>query len=448
VTTTNNFVWFALTFWAFLTTNSVISTSVMAGIFLVLTAISGFWFGSIVDHQRKKHAMLGSSTTTLILFLAGLGVFHATPESAMASVSSVTLWIFVIILLSGTLAGTIYNIAIPTLVAIIVPEDRRDRANGMFGTTIGIAFGITSVASGISLAFGGMGFVLTVAAIATVIAIVLLAFVSVPEREIIHAGGTVPKTVASPEGTVAGHLADESNPGSNKAAKGIDIRGSIRAVNAVHGLFALIFFTTFNNFLGGVFFALMDAYGLSLVSVEVWGILWGVLSLSFILGGLYISRKGLGKNPLRLLFRNNVITWTVCIFFTIQPSITLLAIGTFIWMFFIPFTEAIEQTIFQKVVPPERLGRVIGFAHSIEQAASPVTAFLIGPVAQFIFIPFMTTGAGVNLIGDWFGTGVGRGIALVFMTAGTVGLAATLVAMRSKAYFLLAERFRGQPTGS
>jgi DHA3 family multidrug efflux protein-like MFS transporter len=185
----------------------------------------------------------------------------------------------------------------------------------------------------------------------------------------------------------------------------------------------------------------MDAYGLSLVSVEVWGTLWGVLSLSFIMGGLYIARRGLGASPLRTLFRNNIITWTVCIFFTIQPSIMLLAVGTFIWMFFVPFTEAIEQTIFQKVVPPERLGRVFGFAHSIEQAASPVTAFVIGPIAQWIFIPFMTNGPGVDLIGDWFGVGTGRGIALLFTTAGLVGLAVTLVAMRSRAYRLLAERY-------
>ena len=164
--------------------------------------------------------------------------------------------------------------------------------------------------------------------------------------------------------------------------------------------------------------------------------------MSFILGWLYISRKGLGANPLRILFRNNIITWTVCIFFTIQPSITLLAVGTFIWMFFVPFIEAIEQTIFQRVVPPERLGRVFGFAHSIEQAASPVTAFLLGPVAQLVFIPFMTTGAGVGLIGAWFGTGMGRGIALVFTSAGILGLAVTLIAMRSKAYVLLAKRYR------
>lgn len=418
VLTTNNYVFFAVTFWGFLTTRSVITTSFLGGIYLVLTAVSGFWFGSIVDHHRKKHALLGSSIATLVLFTAGLALFRTAPDGAFASVSSVRLWVFMVILTAGTMAGAIYNIAIPTLVAHIVPEDRRDRANGLFGTTVGVAFALTSVASGIALAFGGMTFVLASAAAATVIAIVLLALVPIPEREIIHAEGAPAE------------------------AKRIDVRGTIRAVGAVPGLFALIFFTTFNNFLGGVFMALMDAYGLSLVSVQVWGALWGFLSLSFILGGLYIAKKGLGTDPLRILFRNNIITWTVCIFFTIQPSIVLLTVGTFIWMFFVPFIEAIEQTIFQKVVPPERLGRVFGFAHSIEQAASPVTAFLIGPIAHFTFIPFMTTGAGVHLIGGWFGTGIGRGIALVFSAAGIVGLAVTLVAMRSSAYRRLADRYR------
>jgi MFS transporter, DHA3 family, multidrug efflux protein len=421
VVTTNNFVWFALTFWAFLTTKSVISTSVMAGIFLVLTAVSGIWLGSVVDHHKKKHAMIGSSLATLVLFLIGLAVFQAAPAGAFDSVSSVPLWVFVVLVLSGTLAGSIYNIAIPTLVALIVPEDRRDRANGMFGTMIGVAFGLTSVLSGVSLAFGGMRFVLIAAAAATVVAIVLLVFIPIREEQIVHLG-----------------------EGAAEPGRRVDLRGTIQAVKSVPGLFALIFFTTFNNFLGGVFFALMDAYGLSLVSVQVWGTLWGVLSLSFIMGGLYISKKGLGGAPLRILFRNNIIAWTVCIFFTIQPSIVLMAAGMLIWMFLGPFTEAIEQTIFQKVVPPERLGRVFGFAHSVEQAASPITAFLIGPVAQLVFIPFMTTGAGVDLIGDWFGTGLGRGIALVFTAAGALGLLVTLVAMRSKSYALLAARFSGE----
>jgi len=110
-------------------------------------------------------------------------------------------------------------------------------------------------------------------------------------------------------------------------------------------------------------------------------------------------------------------------------------------MTLIPFVEATEQTIMQKVVPSERLGRVFGFAQSVEQAATPVTAFLIGPIAQYVFIPFMTTGRGVELIGGWFGVGPGRGMALVFTLAGAVGLTVTLFAMRSQAYKRLAAAY-------
>jgi DHA3 family multidrug efflux protein-like MFS transporter len=412
--TTNNFVWFALTFWAFLSTKSVIATSTLGGLYLVIMAVSSIWFGSIVDHHRKKDALLVSSAASLILFTAGWIFLRVTPAAAFSSVGSVRLWIFATILLCGTIAGTIYNIAIPTLVGLTVPEDRRDRANGLFGTTIGIAFGITSVASGMVLGFWGMEAALAIAVGASAVAIVAVSMIRVDEPVIAHTADQ-PRTV--------------------------DLRGTVRVVRSIPGLFALIFFTTFNNFLGGVFFALMDAYGLSLVSVQAWGTLWGLLSLGIIAGGLFISRRGLGPDPLRTLFRVNFAIWTACIFFTVQPSIVLLAIGTFVWMFSFPFIEAIEQTVLQKVVPPERLGRVIGFAHSIEQSASPITAFFIGPVAQLVFIPFMTTGKGVELIGSWFGVGMGRGIALLFTTAGLVGVVVTALARRSRAYHVLSDRY-------
>lgn len=412
--TTNNFVWFALTFWAFLSTRSVIATSTLGGLYLVITAVSSIWFGSVVDHHRKKDALLASSGASLVLFAAGWIFLRITPAAAFASVGSVRLWIFATLLLCGTIAGTIYNIAIPTLVGLTVPEDRRDRANGLFGTTIGIAFGITSVGSGLVLGFWGMEAALAIAVAASAVSIVALSMIRVDEPVITHG---------------------EAHP------RKVDLRGTLRVVRSIPGLFALIFFTTFNNFLGGVFFALMDAYGLTLVSVQVWGTLWGFLSLGIIGGGLFISRRGLGPDPLRTLFRVNFAIWTACIFFTIQPSIVLLAFGTLVWMFSFPFIEAIEQTVLQKVVPPERLGRVIGFAHSIEQSASPVTAFFIGPVAQLVFIPFMTTGKGVELIGRWFGVGMGRGIALLFTTAGLVGVTVTALARRSRAYRVLADRY-------
>jgi DHA3 family multidrug efflux protein-like MFS transporter len=238
-----------------------------------------------------------------------------------------------------------------------------------------------------------------------------------------------------------------STDGASDTRK-LDLRGTVAIVAAIPGLFALIAFSAINNFLGGVFMALLDAYGLSLVSVEMWGLLFGVLSAGFILSGLAIARWGLGSNPVRTLLLVNVVLWGVSSVFTLRSWIALLAVGMFVWMSLVPFAEAAEQTILQRVVPFERQGRVFGFAQSVELAASPLTAFLISPVAQFVAIPFMTTGAGVELIGGWFGTGPERGLALVFTVTGVIGLVLTLVALRTRYYRQLSRRYLSAGSGA
>jgi DHA3 family multidrug efflux protein-like MFS transporter len=137
----------------------------------------------------------------------------------------------------------------------------------------------------------------------------------------------------------------------------------------------------------------------------------------------------------------NMVIWGICSVFTVYPSIILLAVGSFFYLAVVPFIESSEHTVFQKLVPPERQGRVFGFAQSVEQMASPLTAFAIGPIAQFVFIPFMTTGSGVDLIGKWFGTGADRGMALVFTIAGIIGLITTIFASRSKFYNQLSHEY-------
>jgi MFS transporter, DHA3 family, multidrug efflux protein len=412
--TTNNFIWFALTFWIYLGTKNVISTAFVGGLYLVATASLGIWFGSLVDHHKKKTVMIGSSATSLVAFSLAFLIYIFTPKEMFGSISNPILWVFALILMIGVVAGNIIAIAIPTLITSLVEAKNRDKANGMFGTVFGISFAITSFASGLILGFFGMFWVLVTAIIFTITALLFISFVTISEKKIIHTGAE---------------------------SKKIDFRGTIKVVGKIPGLYALIFFTTFNNFIGGVFMALMDAYGLSLMSVQLWGAFWGVVSFGFIIGGLFIAKWGLGKNPIKTLFRVNIAIWIMCIIFPVQPSIILLFLGSLTWMTLFPFIEATEQTIVQKVVPQERQGRVFGFAQSIEQAASPLTAFLIGPIAQLFFIPFMTTGFGAKAIGGWFGIGQGRGIALVFISAGIIGLIVTLIAMRSKQYQLLSNRY-------
>jgi DHA3 family multidrug efflux protein-like MFS transporter len=285
-----------------------------------------------------------------------------------------------------------------------------------------VTFLVTSVISGVLVAAGGMIYVLVLA-------------LAVLGAALVHLGAV---RVAEPRPSAADGEAD------GPAGRRVDLRGTLRVVAQVPGLGALIVFSAFNNLLGGVFMALMDAYGLSLVSVQAWGLLWGGLSTGFIVGGLLIARTGLGRNPVGLLLTVNLVLWTVTLLFPLRSSIVLLAAGMYVYMLLVPYAEAAEQTILQKVVPYERQGRVFGFAQSVEQSASPLTAFLISPVAQFVFIPFMTDGFGARAIGGWFGTGADRGIALVFVLTGIVGVVATSAALRSGPYRRLSRRYAAQ----
>lgn len=410
----NNFVWFAVTFWVYLETKSVVATSVMAGTYVGTLALSGFFLGTIVDHYKKKSSMLLSTVLSLALYSTSALIYFLSPQDAFNDPSSVLLWALILSALFGALAGNLRTIALSTTVTIMFKEGERDKANGMVGTATGVSFLAASIFSGLGIGFLGIANTLVVAIAVTIAIFIHMLTVDIPERGVVRA---------------------EHSDGK------VDIKGTIRVVKMIPGLFALIFFNTFNNFLGGVFMALMDAYGLSMVSVQFWGILWGVLSTGFIVGGIVVSKFGLGTSPLRTLFRSNILMWIVCMFFTVIPSVIPLAIGMFIYLCLIPVVEASEQTIIQKVIPPERQGRVFGFAQSIEQAASPITAFLIGPLAQFTFIPFMTNGAGVDLIGSWFGTGPARGMALIFTITGIIGLIVTLIAMRSRSYHLLVANY-------
>lgn len=121
------------------------------------------------------------------------------------------------------------------------------------------------------------------------------------------------------------------------------------------GLFGLILFSTLNNLLGGVFMGLLDAYGLELVSVEVWGVLFGIASIGFIVGGAIIAKTGLGSRPLRTLLWACMAMWVVAALFTIRDSVWLLVAGYFLYMVLIPFIEAAEQTMLQRVVPLAKL---------------------------------------------------------------------------------------------
>jgi MFS transporter, DHA3 family, multidrug efflux protein len=411
----NNFVWFALIFWVYIETRSVLATSIIGGAYMLFSALCGLYFGTYVDHHKKKNSMVVSSIVSLVLYSLAAVLFYVTPKDMLLDIGNLEFWLLTALVLLGAVAGNLRYIALATTISLLVPEKRRDKANGLVGTINGIGFTLTSVFSGLAVGLLDMSWVFAITVFLTALALIHMTFIDIPEKEIVH---------------------------TEEASKKVDFKGALSAIRIVPGLLALIFYATFNNFLGGVFMALMDPYGLSLVSVEVYGIIWALVSAGFIFGGMVIATKGLGVNPLKTLFFANIAMWVLSIIFPIKSSIILFAVCMLLYMCLIPVVEAAEQTIIQKVVPLKMQGRVFGFAQSVEMAASPITTFLIGPLTQLVVIPFMTSGSGSKTIGSWFGTGPVRAMALVFMMAGVIGLAVTLLAFSSRSYKVLSKRYQ------
>lgn len=416
---TSSYLWWALTFWAYLETRSVLATAIIGGSYMLLVAVFGVMFGVLVDRMKKKAVMLLSSIVTLTTYLLAGALYLAFPESVLVDWGGPWFWLFAGVILVGGVVENLRNIALSTTVTLLVPGDRRDKANGLVGAVHGIAFMVTSVFSGLSVGLLGMGWTVVIAIVATALAFVHLLFVPIPERGIAHVEGAAPA--------------------------GFGLRGVIPAVVAVPGLLALILFTTFNNLVGGVFMALMDPYGLTLFSVEVWGIVLGITSIGFILGGALVAKFGLGKNPVRTMLLVNIGIAFLGMTFAIREIWWLYALGILVFMCLMPIAEAAEQTIVQRVVPFEKQGRVFGFAASVESAAAPVSAFLVGPLAQFWLIPFMNSQSGQDSLGWLLGGGEARGMALAFVGASVLLLIIVLLAFASRPYRELSAAYASAP---
>ena len=160
---TTSYLWFALTFWVYIETRSVLATGIIGGAYMLLVAIFSMLFGTIVDRHRKHLVMMFAGVVTLVVVRHRRHALPAVPRIGAARPRR------------------------PDVLDLLRhhPVRRRHRehaqhralddrhaagagrqhanANGMVGTVQGLAFLVTSVFSGLSIGLLGMGWTLLIA---------------------------------------------------------------------------------------------------------------------------------------------------------------------------------------------------------------------------------------------------------------------------------------------
>ena len=307
---TTSFLWFALTFWVYLETRSVLATGIIGGAYMLLIALFGIVFGTIVDRHRKHRVMVFASVVTLVSFVARRACCTSCiPESALRRPRRA-----VVLAVRGhhpvrrrrrehAQHRTVDDRDAARARRAACQRERPGRHRA--GPRVRRDERVQRTRDRPARAWGGRS---RSRSCATAVALVHLLFIRIPEEQ---------------------PVADDRT-----AARSSTCAAASPRCAAAPGLFALILFSTFNNLIGGVYMALMDPYGLDAVPRRGWGVVLGVTATGFIIGGLVIAKWGLGRNPIRTMLLVVVVMGVLGALFTIREWWWLYAVG--IWLYMLP----------------------------------------------------------------------------------------------------------------
>jgi hypothetical protein len=149
-----------------------------------------------------------------------------------------------------------------------------------------------------------------------------------------------------------------------------------------------------------------------------------------LVGGLVLSVWGGPKRKVHgIIIGMTMTSLAGLLWLGLGRDVYVWAIASFVGIFFLPTINGSSQAIWQAKVPPELQGRVFATRRMIAQISVPISMLLAGPLADRVFEPAMATGGGLaKTFGPLVGTGVGSGMALMFVIVGIFGAAVSLSA--------------------
>jgi DHA3 family macrolide efflux protein-like MFS transporter len=383
-----NIVNFSLIWWITVQTGSALFLGISAffafGSFILITPVAGV----LVDRWSRKKVIITAdsllaflSFTLVLLFLLGVAnIVHV-----------------LILQLIGGMIGAFHAMAVQAIIPIMVPKKHLTRMNSLnyFATALVQTIGPAIGALVFLLFLGDMARILLIDIGTYLIAIVPAILVTIP---LVRMKTAVDK------------------PSFKK-----EFSEGLNFIRTRSGLLTLLSVFTAANFLLPPIFILLPLYstiilalGDQTLAVIYLAALMSMQSTSMMIASA-IMMVGGG-------FKRNVLGVVVGLFFGALGMVTLAltppgifwiaAFGIILTGFTIPVANISSQTIWQKVVPPEKIGRVFSVRTTIAQFTGPFAFLVAGILADLFSIPiiFLVFGSAmiVFLLIGWFFTGLPR----------------------------------------
>ena len=387
---------FALGVWVYRRTGSVTQFALIS----LFTALPGIVFsplaGALVDRWDRRWAMIlsdaGAGVCTLgvalLLWAGRLEVWHIYLAMALSSTFSAFQW-------------PAYSAA----TTLLVPKEHLGRASGMVQLGEAVAQIASPSLAGVLMGIIQVQGVILIDFVTFIFAVLTLAFVRVPRPEVTAEG---------------------------QAGKGNLLREAAygwQYITARPGLLGLLLLFAAANFTSGIVQVLFTPLVLSFATTVVLGTLLSVGGLGFLSGSLLMSAWGGPKVRVMGIYFFELLQASMLFAAGFPPNVFILAVAVFGYFLGVPVVNGCSQAIWQSKTAPDVQGRVFAVRRMIAWSSLPLAYLLAGPLADRVFEPLLASdGALASSVGRIIGTGPGRGIGLLYILLGCVGLTATAVA--------------------
>ena len=388
---------FALDVWVYQQSGSVTQLSFLILFTTLPLVIISPFAGILVDRWNRRWVMIlsdsGAALSTLIMvFLLVTGkiqIWHIYLTTAVSSSFSAFQW-------------PAYSAA----TTLLVPKKHLGRASGMTQLAQGLGQLLAPILGGVLLGVIQLSGIFVLDLSSFLFALTTLLLVRFPHHNVTPSQLT------------------------NQTSLLRQLVYSFDYLRARSGLLALLWFFASSNFLMGILQVLSYPLILSFASPAQLGIILSFGGVGMVTGSLMMSTWGGGRQKyINILFGFMLLEGLSMMAAGLYHSVFLFAIAAFLFFLGLPFIKGSSQVIFQRKVAIDVQGRVFSLRSTIAFSCLPLAYLVAGPLADHIFEPLMkVNGPLAGTIGQVIGTGLGRGISLMFIVLGALTILVTIMA--------------------
>ena len=390
----SNLAGFVLGVWIYQETKSVTAFSLIS-LFTVLPEIALLPVaGVIVDRFDRRLVML--------LSVLGSGLCGAV-LAAMALMGQLQLWHIYLMLTVSSVFESVQLLALSASITLLVSPHNLSRANGMVSLGSSIAMVAAPALAGVFLQVIGLTKVLLINVAAYAFAVLTLCVVRIARPEQSSRADDAPRSFW------------------REAAQ------AWRYVTGQRELLALLILFAITNFSTGIVQVLLPPYILSFKTPEALGTIMSAGGVGVVAGSVLLSIWRGPQRRMRALYIASFLRGVVLFLAVLQPNAVVIGAAVFIFLFCDPVIFTCSQTIWQTKVPAEVQGRAFAVRRLVAWSTLPLAYVVAGPLADRVFEPWMAAqGPLAGVVGGLFGTGPGRGIAVLFIVLGLLTVLAVV----------------------